>query len=144
MEKVNKLNLKEDFLNMYIENLVVEKLLYFRWLVEHDYLFHFYFDAFIEEYINSLINKNKNDWKILSVGSSGDEGNSIVKEEFRPEDMDSQTFELYCILMLIKEYEKEQDKDKKIILHNEIEMAIGRYRYPIEKPKTNVIKMKSN
>ena len=42
--------------------------------------------------------------------------------------MDPQTFELYSILMLIDEYEKEQDEEKKEVLKNQIQMALNRYR----------------
>ena len=46
--------------------------------------------------------------------------------------MDPQSFELYCILMLINEYEKEQDQSKKKLLEAQIQAAIERYRNPEE------------
>ena len=54
------------------------------------------------------------------------------EDQTSTEDMDPQSFELYCILMLINEYEKEQDQSKKKLLEAQIQAAIERYRNPEE------------
>ena len=50
--------------------------------------------------VNFAYNSNKIEGGRLT------EDETEYKEEFNTEDMDPQTFELYCILMLIDEYEK--------------------------------------
>lgn len=44
------------------------------------------------------------------------------------EEMDQQSFELYSILMLIEEYEKERDEKKKKMLKIQIQTALNKYR----------------
>ena len=131
METFNKINLKEQFLKMYVKEATPERLEQINMLLEQGN--YKQIDTIIEEYTRNIIN-NK-DLKDFGSGNPSSGGNPIrpeYKEEFSTEDMESQTFELYCILMLIDEYEKEQDKDKKELLHNEIQMAISRYRNPEE------------
>ena len=131
MENFNKINLKEEFLKMYVKEATPEQLEQINMLLEQGN--YKQIDTIIDEYTNNIIN-NK-DLKDLGSGnpsSGGMPARPEYKEEFSTEDMDSQTFELYCILMLIDEYEKEQDKAKKELLYSEIQMAISRYRNPEE------------
>lgn len=131
MEKFNKINLKEEFLKMYVKEATPEQLEQINMLLEQGN--YKQIDTIIDEYTNNIIN-NK-DLKDLDSGNPSGGGMPArpeYKEEFSTEDMDPQTFELYCILMLIDEYEKEQDKAKKELLHSEIQMAISRYRIPKE------------
>ena len=132
MEVLNKINLKEQFFKMYVKEATPEQLQHINMLLEQGNYKEI--NAIIEEYTNNIIN-NKD---IKDLGSGNPSGSGMparpeVKEEFSTEDMDSETFELYCILMLINEYEKEQDEEKKRLLHNKIQMAISRYRNPEEK-----------
>ena len=131
MDTFNKINLKEQFLKMYVKEATPEQLKQINMLLEQRN--YQQINAIIDEYTNNIIN-NK-DLKDLGSGnpsSGGMPARPEYKEEFSTEDMDSQTFELYCILMLIDEYEKEQDKAKKELLYSEIQMAISRYRNPEE------------
>ena len=59
------------------------------------------------------------------------------EEKTSTEDMDPQSFELYCILMLIKEYEEEKDEKEKETLKREIGRAVYDYRHP-EEPTRNL------
>ena len=51
--------------------------------------------------------------------------------------MDPETFELYTILVLIGEYEKEEDTDRKQQLYTNIQKAIEKYR-DIKENKANI------
>lgn len=131
MENLNKIDSKEQFLEMYIKEATPEQLQNINNLLEQgDYK---QIDAIIEEYEHNIIN-NK-DLKNFDSGnpSSGDYPMTPkIKEKFSTEDMDPQAFELYCILMLINEYEKEQNQDKKKLLETQIQSAIEKYRNPEE------------
>lgn len=127
MENFNKINLKKEFLKMYVKEATPEQLEQINMLLEQGN--YQQINAIIDEYTNNIIN-NKD---LKNFGSGNPSGGGVperpgYKEEFNTEDMEPQTFELYCILMLIDEYEKEQDKTKKELLHSEIQMAISRYR----------------
>ena len=52
----------------------------------------------------------------------------LEEKEFSTENMDPQTFELYCILVLIDKYQKEKDENKKRMLQMEIDNALNKYR----------------
>ena len=107
MEEINKIDLKEQFLKMYVKEASQEQL----------------------QYINSLLDSGGN-------GGSGNPtgGNPInpASEKASTEEMDPQSFEFYSILMLIEEYLNEEDETKKQLLQNEIQMALERYRTPKE------------
>ena len=131
MDTFNKINLKEQFLKMYVKEATSEQLEQINMLLEQGN--YKQIDTIIKEYTHNIIN-NKD---LKDLGSENPSGGGMparpeYKEEFSTEDMDPQTFELYCILMLIDEYEKEQDKTKKELLHSEIQMAINRHRNPEE------------
>lgn len=131
MENLNKVNSKEQFLKMYIKEATPEQLQNINNLLEQgDYK---QIDAIIEEYEHNIIN-NK-DLKNFDSGNPSSGGYPMtpkIKEKFSTEDMDPQAFELYCILMLINEYEKEQNQDKKKLLETQIQSAIEKYRNPEE------------
>ena len=131
MENFNKINLKEEFLKMYVKEATPEQLEQINMLLEQGN--YKQIDTIIEEYTHNIIN-NK-DLKDLGSGNPSSGGNPTrpeYKEEFSTEDMDLRTFELYCILMLINEYEKEQNQDKKKLLEIQIQSAIEKYRNPEE------------
>lgn len=132
MKTLNNVNLKEQFLKMYVKGATPEQLQHINMLLEQgDYK---QVDAIIEKYAHNIINnKDLKDFGSANPSGGGMPARPEVKEEFSTEDMDPETFELYCILILIDKYEKEQDKAKKELLHNEIQMAISRYRNPEEK-----------
>ena len=133
METLNKINLKEEFLKMYVKEATVEQLEQINSLLEQgDYK---QIDRIIEEYTQSIIN-NKDLKTFGENGGSPFGGGMSVRpqneDKTSTEDMDPQAFELYCILMLINEYEKEQNRDKKKLLEVQIQTAIERYRNPEE------------
>ncbi len=112
MENLNIINLKEQFLEMYVKEATPEQLQYINMLLElADYE---KINEIIEEYIHNMTN-NK-DLKDYDGGS----GNS------------SKRFELYHILVLIREYKKEQDIVKKEFLRELIQMAVNRFLRPEE------------
>ena len=133
METLNKINLKEEFLKMYVKEATAEQLEQINSLLEQgDYK---QIDRIVEEYTQGIIN-NKDLKSFGENGGSPFGGGMPVRPENEDktstEDMDPQTFELYCILMLINEYEKEQNQDKKKLLEAQIQAAIERYRTPEE------------
>ena len=128
METKNKINIEEQFLKMYVKKANREQLEHIDQLLDQkDYE---EIDRIIEEYAHRIINNR--DLKDLESG--GGEKAFVLPnepkegEKFSTEDMDPQTFELYCILKLIDEHEKEENKDKKNILDNQIQDAIEAYR----------------
>ncbi len=133
MEKLNSMNLKEQFLKKYVKEATQEQLQCINSLLDRgDYK---QIDEIVKEYANNIIN-NKD---LKEFGENGGSGNPVGSApinlnngEKSTEDMDPQSFELYCILMLIDEYEKEQNEEKKKILRNQIQMASERYRTPEE------------
>lgn len=126
MEPFNNINLKEQFLKMYVKEAPTEELQQINLLLEQGS--YKQIDKIVEEYTRNIIN-NK-DLKSFDSGNPSGGGMSIIAKvkEYSTEDMDSEAFKLYCILMLIDEYEKEIDQNKKELLHNEIQIAINRYR----------------
>ncbi|MEE3343752.1 MAG: hypothetical protein VZS44_06660 [Bacilli bacterium] len=131
MGAINKINLKDQFLIMFVEKATTEQLQHINMLLKQgDYK---QIDSIIEEYTYNIIN-NK-DLKSEKPSSGGVSTRYEFKEEYSTEDMDPQTFELYCILKLIDEYEEEQDQEKKKMLETQIQNAIEKYRNP-EKVKT--------
>ena len=129
METLNKINLKEEFLKMYVKEATAEQLEQINSLLEQgDYK---QIDRIVEDYAQSIIN-NKDLKTFGEYGGSPFGGGMPVRPENEDktstEDMDPQSFELYCILMLINEYEKEQDQSKKKLLEAQIQAAIERYR----------------
>lgn len=131
MEEINKINLKEQFLKMYVEEATSEQLQYINSLLDSGEYEEI--DKIINEYTNSIIN-NKDLKEFGGNGGSGNPagGNPInhTNEKTNTEKMDPQSFELYSILMLIDEYLNEKDEVKKQLLQNEIQMALERYRTP--------------
>lgn len=133
MEEINRINLKEQFLKMYVKEATQEQLQYINSLIDSgDYK---QINEIVKEYTNNIIN-NKD---LKEFGENGESGSPFGsapinpnKEELSTEDMDPQSFELYCILMLISEYEKEQDEEKKKMLKSQIQMALEKYRTPEE------------
>ena len=133
METLNKINLKEQFLKMYVKEATTEQLEQINSLLEQgDYK---QIDRIIEEYTQNIIN-NKDLKSFGENGGSPFGGGMPVRpgneDKTGTEDMDPQAFELYCILMLINKYEKEQNHDKKKLLETHIQAAIERYRTPEE------------
>ncbi len=133
METLNKINLKEQFLKMYVKEATAEQLEQINSLLEQkDYT---QIDRIVEEYTQSIIN-NKDLKTFGKNGGSPFCGGMPVRpgneDKTSTEDMEPQAFELYCILMLINEYEKEQNQDKKKFLEVQIQAAIERYRTPEE------------
>ncbi len=136
MEEINKINLKEQFLKMYVEEATSEQLQYINSLLDSGEYEEI--DRIINEYTNSIIN-NKDLKEFGGNGGSSNPagGNPInrANEKTSTEEMDPQSFELYSILMLIDEYLNEKDEVKKQLLQNEIQMALERYRTPkVESP----------
>lgn len=129
MEEINKINLKEQFLKMYVEEATSEQLQYINSLLDSGEYEEI--DRIIKEYINSIVN-NKDLKKFGGNGGFGNPagGNPInhANEKTSTEEMDPQSFELYSILMLIDEYLDEKDEVKKQLLQNEIQIALERYR----------------
>ena len=131
MEEINKINLKKQFLKMYVNEASLEQLQQINELLDQEN--YKQIDAIIDEYVHNITNnKNLNDFDSGNLSGVGRPTTSELKEEFSTENMDPRAFELYCILMLIDEYEKEQDKAKKDELHKQIQMAISKYNNPEE------------
>lgn len=128
MENLNNYNLKEQALKMYVEKATPDQLQHINLLLEQG--IYNQVNAIIEDYIDNIMN-NKN-LKDFSGGNPSDGGRSkrpeVREEKISTEEMNSEAFELYCILLLIDEYEREQDKEKKEALHNAIQKALNRYR----------------
>jgi len=133
MEK-NILNLKEQWLKLYVEHVTKEQLKVINDLLEQNKYEEV--DKIIEEYAYNIIN-NK-DYK-SSFGGNDGTGNtksigssSSIASEQDEEKMESQSFELYCILKLIDQYINELDNEKKQLIHIQIQNALEHYRKPQE------------
>lgn len=131
--KYNEVNLKAEFLKMYIEKASYNELKEINDLLEKkDYLS---INLKIEEFIKKMT-------KIKNIKNDDDESNPNiitfpVNKKETNEEMDEQTFELYCILKLIDEYLNEKDEEKKNNLKLQIEKALEYYRnYEPEKTRS--------
>ncbi len=130
--EINKINLKEQFLKMYVKEATAEQLEQINSLLEQgDYK---QIDRIVEEYTQSIINNR--DLKAFGENGGNPFGGTPTipgnEDKTSTEDMEPQAFELYCILMLINKYEKEQVQSKKKLLEAQIQAAIERYRNPEE------------
>lgn len=125
----NNINLQEQWLKLYLNDVSNEELIEISTLLkqkQYDSIFQK-----VDEYKQKILYKK--DYK--QIESNGDDGSQIkfipveIKEkEISTEDMDPQTFELYCILVLIDKYLKEKDENKKRMLEDEINNALYYYR----------------
>ena len=123
---VSNLNLEEQFLKLYLQNANDCELSEVNsWLEQRR--FDLIFDK-VEKYKQNLINIK--DYKTSMPTGGGNNGN------YSTEKMDAQTFELYCILVLIDKYMLEKDENKKRLLKEEIDNALYYYRNFEEKQKT--------
>lgn len=123
---VNNINLQEQFLKLYLQNASNHELSEVNSYLEQR-RFDLIFDK-VEKYKQNLINIQ--DYKDSKSTSGGNSGNYSTKK------MDAQTFELYCILILIDKYILEKDENKKRLLKEEIENALYYYRNFEAKKKT--------
>lgn len=126
----NNVDLQEQFLKMYLKDASHEELVEINNLLEQNQ-FNLIFKR-VDEYTKKIINKV--DYKqVAPDGESGNSGGNkayeATEKEFSTEDMDSQTFELYCILVLIDKYLQEKDANKKRMLEEEINNALYYYRF---------------
>ena len=129
MKTLQKINLKKEFLKMFVKEAPPEQLEYINSLFEqNDYE---QINQITDEYIERIINNT--DLKTFGEDEGSPFSGGMPKEfscedNFSTEDMDPHAFELYCILVLIDELLKEQDKWKKQLLINHIQIALNRYR----------------
>lgn len=93
----------------------------------------------IEEYAYNIINNkdykssfggNDGTGNIESIGSA-----SSIDSTQDEEKMESQSYELYCILKLIDQYINELDNEKKQLIHIQIQNALVHYRKPQEEKR---------
>ena len=125
----NNINLQEQMLKLYLNDASNEELIEIGSLLEHkkyDLIF-----GKVDEYTKKILYKK--DYK--QIETNGDNGGEIKcipveidEKQISTEDMDPQTFELYCILVLVDKYLKEKDENKKRILEDEINNALYYYR----------------
>lgn len=125
----NNVDLHEQFLKMYLKDANPEELVEINGFLEqqqYDLIF-----KKVDEYTKRIFNNV--DYKQVAPddGSGNGGGNNPYEskeKEFSTEDMDPQTFELYCILVLIDKCLKEKDENKKRMLEEEINNALYYYR----------------
>ena len=121
--------IKDDDVKLMIEN--TEQLIQLNELIEQGDFTQI--NLIMEEYTQSIINNL--DIKSIENPPKGDSKVIIKEDEHSTEDMDPETFELYTILVLIGEYEKEEDRDRKQQLYTNIQKAIEKYRTAKESKK---------
>lgn len=125
----NNIDLQEQMLKLYLNDASNEELIEIGTLLEqkkYDLIF-----GKVDEYTKKILYKK--DYK--QIETNGDNGGEIKyipveidEKQISTEDMDPQSFELYCILVLIDKYLKEKDENKKRILEDEINNALYYYR----------------
>ncbi len=125
----NNVDLQEQFLKMYLKDASHEELVEINNLLEQKQ-FDLIFKR-VDEYTKKIIN-NVDYKQVAPDGGSGSGGENkpyeSTEREFSTEDMDPQTFELYCILVLIDKCLQEKDANKKRMLEEEINNALYYYR----------------
>lgn len=129
----NFVSLKEQLVKLYIKEATPEQLIQLNELIEQGDFAQI--NLIMEEYTQSIINNL--DIKSIEDPPKGDSKVIIKENENSTEDMDPETFELYTILVLIGEYEKEEDTDRKQQLYTNIQKAIEKYR-DIKENKANI------
>ena len=129
----NSVSIKEQLVKLYIKEATPEQLIQLNELIEQGDFTQI--NLIMEEYTQSIINNL--DIKSIENPPKGDSKVIIKEDEHSTEDMDPETFELYTILVLIGEYEKEEDTDRKQQLYTNIQKAIEKYR-DIKENKANI------
>ena len=127
----NSVSIKEQLVKLYIKEATPEQLIQLNELIEQGDFAQI--NLIMEEYTQSIINNL--DIKSIENPPKGDSKVIIKEDEHSTEDMDPETFELYTILVLIGEYEKEEDRDRKQQLYTNIQKAIEKYRTAKESKK---------
>lgn len=132
----NNVNLQYQFLKIYLNSASNEELIEINTLLQqkkYDLIFNK-----IDEYRKKII-YNKSYKDVSPSGDSGVGSNHVLTEldekTFSTEEMDSQTFELYCILVLIDKYLHEKELNKKRLFEEEINNAL--YYYRLHEKETN-------
>lgn len=128
MDDYNKIDLQELYFQLYLENASDKEIIEINYLLEQNE-----YDLVLKRVDQCVKNiLYKKDIKNTDSGGWSDEVKIIMPEleekEFSTENMDPQTFELYCILVLIDKYQKEKDENKKRMLQMEIDNALNKYR----------------
>lgn len=128
MDDYNKIDLQELYFQLYLENASDKEIIEISYLLEQNE-----YDLVLKRVDQCVKNiLYKKDIKNTDSGGWSDEVKIIMPEleekEFSTENMDPQTFELYCILVLIDKYQKEKDENKKRMLQMEIDNALNKYR----------------
>ena len=128
MDDYNKIDLQELYSQLYLENASDKEIIEINYLLEQNE-----YDLVLKRVDQCVKNiLYKKDIKNTDSGGWSDEVKIIMPEleekEFSTENMDPQTFELYCILVLIDKYQKEKDENKKRMLQMEIDNALNKYR----------------
>ena len=129
MDDYNKIDLQELYFQLYLENASDKEIIEINYLLEQNE-----YDLVlkrVDQCVKNILYK-KDIKNTDSGGDWSDEVKIIMPEleekEFSTENMDPQTFELYCILVLIDKYQKEKDENKKRMLQMEIDNALNKYR----------------
>lgn len=129
MDDYNKIDLQELYFQLYLENASDKEIIEISYLLEQNE-----YDLVlkrVDQCVKNILYK-KDIKNTDSGGDWSDEVKIIMPEleekEFSTENMDPQTFELYCILVLIDKYQKEKDENKKRMLQMEIDNALNKYR----------------
>ena len=142
MERLDEVNLKDQFLKIIGEEPTAEQLEY---LKQAEYIYslleqkdYTQIEKIIEEYTQSIVNnENLKSFVVSDLSPFSFCGCALVKPENKgeniTEDIESQKRELFHILMLIFEYEREQNQYRKSFLEHQIKYAIESYRSHKEK-----------
>ncbi len=142
MERLDEVNLKDQFLKIIGEEPTAEQLEY---LKQAEYIYslleqkdYTQIEKIIEENTQSIVNnENLKSFVASDLSPFSFSGRALVKPKNKreniAEDMKSQKRELFHILMLIFEYEREKNQYKKHFLEYQIRYTIESYRTHKEK-----------
>lgn len=126
----NNINLQEQFLRIYLNSANSIELNEINNLLEQRQ-YNLIFEK-VDEYAKKIVNDVDYKQIDLNGGTSGSSEYLTIDINKKGEFVDSQIFELYCILVLINKYLQEKNENKKRILEEEINKALNCYRFSEE------------
>ena len=126
---MSRINLKEQFLKMFIEEASIDDVLYINQLLDEGNYWEI--NRMISIYATEVINN------MALQSMEGNPTGSIYSSLDEDDEIDSQKAELYPILLLVIRFRKENNSIKKEVIKRKIQSLVEKYRNNRENMHSN-------